>query len=408
MTGRFGISIDRAGWARLADHLAVVVAVTLPWSVSATSIAIVLWVLALIPSLDMQAVRREVSTWSGGLPVALFAFGALGMTWADVAFAERADGLVPFVRLLSIPLLFIQFRRSDHGVRVLTWFLASTAVLLAVSFASAFTPGNLWGLAKSYGVPVKDYLAQAAEFTLSAFGAFYLGLQAWRGRRGPAAVQWIVLGLAFLANIFLIVTSRTALVTIPVLVVAFIATQFVGKVRVAFAAIAVLAVFAALAISPVARERLQSLATEVEERHWHVTSAGERLEFWTDGLAIVRAAPLLGHGTGTIRDQYQRIAAGKPNSAAATADNPHNQTLTMAMQLGVAGALLLYAMWFSHLLLFCRPGLPAFVGLIVVLQNVVGSLFNSHLFDFTHGWIYVFGVGIAGGVVRAHMDRAAR
>ena len=32
-------------------------------------------------------------------------------------------------------------------------------------------------------------------------------------------------------------------------------------------------------------------------------------------------------------------------------------------------------------------------------QNVVSSLFNSHLFDFTHGWIYVVGVGIAAGTL---------
>jgi hypothetical protein len=26
-------------------------------------------------------------------------------------------------------------------------------------------------------------------------------------------------------------------------------------------------------------------------------------------------------------------------------------------------------------------------------------MFNSHLFDFTQGWTYVFGVGVAGGMV---------
>ena len=39
------------------------------------------------------------------------------------------------------------------------------------------------------------------------------------------------------------------------------------------------------------------------------------------------------------------------------------------------------------------------VGLVVVVQNIVSSLFNSHLFDFTQGWTYVFGVGIAGGMI---------
>ena len=73
------------------------------------------------------------------------------------------------------------------------------------------------------------------------------------------------------------------------------------------------------------------------------------------------------------------------------------------IQLGLAGTALLIAMWVAHLLLF-RGGRPwAAIGLIVVAQNVVSSLFNSHLFDFTQGWIYVWGVGVLGGMMlRAH------
>jgi hypothetical protein len=65
-------------------------------------------------------------------------------------------------------------------------------------------------------------------------------------------------------------------------------------------------------------------------------------------------------------------------------------------------------MWIAHLLLFRGPGLAAWVGLAVVAQNIVGSVFNSHLFDFLQGWIYVVGVGVAGGMVlkqRAIADR---
>ena len=38
------------------------------------------------------------------------------------------------------------------------------------------------------------------------------------------------------------------------------------------------------------------------------------------------------------------------------------------------------------------------IGLVIVVQNIVGSLFNSHLFDFGQGWVYVLGVGVAGGM----------
>ena len=45
-------------------------------------------------------------------------------------------------------------------------------------------------------------------------------------------------------------------------------------------------------------------------------------------------------------------------------------------------------------------GLYAWIGLTIVMQNVVCSLVNSHLFDFTQGWLDVFGVGVgvAGGM----------
>jgi hypothetical protein len=81
--------------------------------------------------------------------------------------------------------------------------------------------------------------------------------------------------------------------------------------------------------------------------------------------------------------------------------DPHNQTLNAAVQWGVAGVVLLWAMWLVHLLLFRGEGLVAWIGLLVVLQNILSSLINSHLFDFTEGWIYVLGVGIAAGTVLA-------
>jgi len=43
--------------------------------------------------------------------------------------------------------------------------------------------------------------------------------------------------------------------------------------------------------------------------------------------------------------------------------------------------------------------LATWIGLMVVVQNIFTSLFNSHLFDFNEGWIYALGVGIAGGTM---------
>jgi hypothetical protein len=51
--------------------------------------------------------------------------------------------------------------------------------------------------------------------------------------------------------------------------------------------------------------------------------------------------------------------------------------------------------------MFRGEGLACWIGLLVVVQNMLSSLLNTHLFDFTPGWIYVLGVGVAGGMARA-------
>ncbi len=404
MTAVSAIRFDRAAWARAADYLAVAVAITLPWSSSGTSITVGLWLVALVPSLDWQALRREIMTPAGGLPVALVVLGGLGMLWADVTFVDRWRGVESFLKLLVIPLLFAQFRTSERGLWPLGAYLASATALLAVSFFIAAVPSMVWSTTKSLGVPVKDYIAQSAEFTLAAFGALYLALQRAKEGRWPLAAAFALLGVLFLSNIFYVATSRTALVTLPALLALIVVTRCTGKIRAAMVVAGIGAVIAVWFLSPLMRERLSSLPTEIQQFRsaGTRTSAGDRIDFWSKGLAIVRDAPLIGHGTGSIREMYQRAAIDKTGTTFEVTDNPHNQTFAVAIQLGLAGAILLWAMWIAHFAVFVRAhGVAGFAGLAVVAQNIVGSLFNTHLFDFTHGWIYAFGVGIAGGAVLA-------
>ena len=110
-----GSRLDRTRLAKIADGLAVAVAVSLPWSTSATGILLVAWLVALIPTLDWNDLRSELLTAVGGLPVLLFLLGLAGMAWADVTWHARLGGLGGFVRLLMIPLLMAQFRRSEGG-----------------------------------------------------------------------------------------------------------------------------------------------------------------------------------------------------------------------------------------------------------------------------------------------------
>ena len=79
---------------------------------------------------------------------------------------------------------------------------------------------------------------------------------------------------------------------------------------------------------------------------------------------------------------FEQAAHGPDWARAQVFANPHNQTLNVAIQWGVVGVVVLYAMWLLHLLLFRGDGLASWIGLLVVVQNVLTSLFNSHHFRF--------------------------
>ena len=113
---------QRESLMRLADGLVIGIAVLLPWSTSATVILICIWALIVIPAIEPQDFKEAMTRPAAVLPVALFALAAIGMLWADVPFKERLKGIDSFLKLLTIPLLMIQFRRSDRAI----WALAAS------------------------------------------------------------------------------------------------------------------------------------------------------------------------------------------------------------------------------------------------------------------------------------------
>ena len=158
--------------------------------------------------------------------------------------------------------------------------------------------------------------------------------------------------------------------------------------------------------SPYLRHRVDSVYTQTEafKTEGAITSTGERIVFWTKSLHFLESAPWFGHGTGSITALFRKAAAGRTGVEGEVSTNPHNQTFAVAIQIGLVGAAVLWAMWLAQLWLFRGPGPLAWIGLVLVLQNLVGSLFNSFIFDFTEGWLYVFGVGVVAGMVRRQQD----
>jgi O-antigen ligase len=385
------------------DLLAVLLAALLPWSTSGVAIVAVIWLAALIPTLDLRAFAGSLRRPICVLPIAMFALALVGTLWSDAAWDVRLYAVGPTTKLLMLPLLFYHFERSPRGMWVFIAFLASCTLLMVMSWIVAFVPAfTLKPEAdRVCGVFVRNYIDQGQEFALCTIALALPVMALLKENRRLMAGLLAAIAAGFVINMLFVIASRTALVTMPLMLLAFALLHLKWRSFVLLSLVTVIAGLA-WAVTPRLCRNVETIARDYElyRERSIPTSAGTRLEFWTKSLNFIREAPIVGHGTGSIRGLFERAASGPAVTASGqVVANPHNQTLNVAIQWGVAGVIVLYAMWWVHLLLFRGDGLAAWIGLLVVVQNVFSSLFNSHLFDFHEGWMYVLGVGIAGGMV---------
>jgi O-antigen ligase len=400
---------NAAAWTAAADMFAVLTALALPWSTSLVAIFVLCWLGVAAWSLDYKVYFHSLKQPICFLPIALFMLAAIGTLWSDASWAARLYAVGPAAKLLVLPGLFYHFERSARGMWVFAAFLVSCTLLMAMSWIVAFDPSLALKPEAEYGVPVKNYIDQSQSFALCAVALAYPIITLLRANRILPAAVLTAVSLSFVVNMMLVAVSRTALVTMPIMLAVFAALHLRWRSTVIiFCAIALLAGLA-WTISPQLRWTATTFVRDYQiyKELDQPTSIGLRLEFWQKSLRFFAEAPIIGHGTGSTRGLFEQAATGPSFLVGGQViGNPHNQTLNVAIQWGIVGVIVLYAMWWFHLMLFRGDGLAAWIGLLVVVQNIFTSLFNSHLFDFHEGWMYVLGVGVAGGIVLKRKDGA--
>jgi len=400
---------DRAAWSATSDIFAVMIAASLPWSTSLVAIFAAAFLVSLLRFPDFMGLLRSLKCPVCVLPAALFALAAIGTLWSIAPWSERLYALGPATKLLMLPVMLFHFERSARGAKVFIVFLASCALLMTFSWIVAFDPKLALKSGAEYGVPVKNYIDQSQEFALCAVALAYPIVTLLRTKKFRLAALLMALALGFVVNMLFVSVSRTALVTIPGMLAVFALLHLKWRNIVIIACATVVLGGLAWATSPQLRWTTETFFRDYQlyKQQNIPTSIGLRLVFWEKSLRFISEAPLFGHGTGSIRGLFEEASVNQFGAEAEVVANPHNQTLNVAIQWGAVGTVVLYAMWLVHLLLFRGDGLATWIGLMVVVQNIFTSLFNSHLSDFNEGWMYVLGVGIAGGMVLGSRSREA-
>src|SRR4051812_21150779 len=326
---------------------AIATAFFLPFSTSGQAIGVsVLAVLALL-TLDLPVARAVLRRPAAWLPLVLLALGLGGVLWALLPPLEAVRWGGNYVKLLVIPLLMMTSFTPKQALQVGYGFLAGCVLVMLLSYGGLLWPSGPWTWFKNPGVPFKDNAVQSECFAICALGLAFGALRVWSEGARRRAIALAVLALLLFANVFLIYLSKTGMLVALTLVAIFVTRAGGWRPAALVGVPVVLIVAASLLLSPAAQRRIGEMATDVTASNngSETLSTASRIDFWSKAALFIKQAPLLGHGTGSIRPLYQSLEATRPSPYGQAVPDPHNQFLHVVLQVGLIGGALLLAMW---------------------------------------------------------------
>lgn len=298
-----------------------------------------------------------------------------------------------FIALL-LP-LFREPRYRRYGLALFTAAMVLTLVLSYLIWFGSFEDTRFF-VDRNRDNPVVFKL-HITHGILMAFAAYLFAVKAHSGV-GQAQAAMIALGFLAAFNVLFMVQGRTGYLVLGVLGIYYV-YGLLGRRALWFGVVGVVAMsIVGYAISPTLKGRVD--ITLHEARVWQpgqgnneASSIGTRMDYYTNTLKIIMWHPFVGVGAGGFEKAYRQQIAG---TAVAPSNNPHNQFLLIAAQLGLPGLavfiLLLMTQWRT------ARNLPTeeerLLARGVVLTMVVGGLFNSMLLDHTEGLFYAWFSGL--------------
>ncbi|CCD92397.1 conserved membrane hypothetical protein [Bradyrhizobium sp. ORS 375] len=382
---------DAPAYVLIVDLLAMFAAVALPWSATVTTVLMVGWSIAVIPTIDWDELIRSLALPACALPLALFVLADIGVLWSDGPWEFGLQAVNPVSKLLLLPLLLQHFRRSDRVLWVLIGFVLSSAIMMMLSWVALADPSTL-----TAALPVEQALGRHQPFTLCALALVGPALVGYlRGQTG-AAFALAGLGALFFSHELLVTPAQTICIAITTLMLVLAIRHLSRRLAMLLLGAAAVTGSVAWAASPLLS---RPIVQNVVQHHLTLSGGGamEGRPDWRRTMASLAEAPLLGHGTGAMRPPFAADAR-PPQQMRGTGHDVQTQSLYVAWQWGLVGLVLLGAMWIGHIrLVRGRDGI-AWVGLTIVVQTCVGSLVSGNVFGVNEGWVYVIGLGAAGGV----------
>jgi O-antigen ligase len=322
----------------------------------------------------------------------LFGLLLLGLAYGGANPGAGTRYLGKYVDLMFVPLFMVFFRDPDTRNRALAAFAIAAVASIIVSH---FIAHGL--LERNPVLPRSPQFPGGFKFSIThsliiGLAAFLFAVLAREAKTRPHRIGFAILALLAAHNVLFMVIGRTGQVVLVLLFFYFFVVTWGRRGLILVTLLSAATLLTAYATSDTFKQR-----TDVAVQEFNIwqpgnpsdTSVGLRLEWYANSLAIVREHPLTGTGTGSFPATYARAVSGRNM---VETENPHNEYLLIAVQLGLLGVVALVALFWQLWRYAGRLENPANRDLArgLAITYVIGCLFNSLLVDHTEGLLFAW------------------
>lgn len=389
-------TLPESRWIAVARWSTIVAACAVMISPPLANAAMALMLIGLLASGQAAPRLRQACSQPLGV-AALVLIGVIGiaMLWADVPWSDRVDSFWSWRKPWMVPVALALFGPLAWKRRFVIAYVATCGVAVLVSFGIVAVTGRLPTTVMDLaGSMLRNHSAQSMFFAASAFLSLWLMADPGLSRRW----RWICAGLAalFVLNMAFVTPGRSGLLALAAMLVV-LAAMNLRDWRNAVAAAVLAAVLAgAMALSPLARDRLASAMNEWQNAATlaEPTSLGIRAVLYENTLEIARERPWFGTGTGGFGVAYAAHVKDKYTDwrVLPTVD-PHNQYLFLLAEQGIFGLVAFLAFILAGLADRGDGTRARVVAVGMLLAWCATSLLSSHFKTFSEGHLLAFFLG---------------
>ena len=326
------------------------------------------------------------------LCIVIFLLFLLGLIYTSATTEDSLKLLKKYSKFLYVPLLLSAFTTPQWRRYGYISFLSGVTLMLLMSYMTllGWSPDSIYSGAYSAARQVDPivFRSRIAHSTLVAFAAFLFLIHAINNKR----FRIVFVALAVLAsfNVLGMMTSRTGQVVWLSLMILLIYQRFSWKYLVVGLIFVPILTVGTIFSFEKTRVRMYELVDDYEliVQNQYSSALGLRYIWAHTGLEIIKNNFLVGTGTGSYKEEFIKIIETRniPNKNAYTTMNPHNEYISIGVQLGILGLI-------AYLLLLIKQWmlskyLPNSMGKIaqgMIITIAVGGLFNSVIYAHTQG-----------------------